>query len=59
MQIIFARTAAKTVNGLVVETASVAFENEMTLPKHRKPVWLVVHNCVGVGIYSIACLRQK
>ena len=46
MQIIFARTAATTVNGLVVETASVAFENEMTLPKHRKPVWLVVHNCV-------------
>ena len=41
------------VNSLVVDTAAVAFENEITLPKHRQPVRVVVHNCVDC---SFVCL---
>ena len=52
--------------GVVVDTASVAFENEMTLPKYRKPVWLVVHNCVECSFvflyeliaYLFKCISQ-
>ena len=46
------------VESLVVDTASVAFQNKMTLLKHRKPDWLFLHKCDVRSFFCKNLLRH-